>query len=167
MDAVPVGRALDLKKPATGKIYLPDPEGDPTLVRGTGTTFDEPNFQVGGLLALPTVNNEAANAEIKEILGPAEIRLKKPFKGAVAMRQLTGQDVRDTNGEVLDRPVDKKVTKQFDGIKFSVAPHVDQSAVYSSVFQKLKDGGCIGIFPEGGSHDRTELLPLKGEYRRS
>lgn len=23
------------------------------------------------------------------------------------------------------------------------------------------DGGCIGIFPEGGSHDRTDLLPLK------
>ncbi len=23
-------------------------------------------------------------------------------------------------------------------------------------------GGAIGIFPEGGSHDRTELLPLKG-----
>ena len=33
--------------------------------------------------------------------------------------------------------------------------------MYSSVYQKLKDGGCIGIFPEGGSHDRTDLLPLK------
>ncbi|THH06772.1 hypothetical protein EW145_g3859 [Phellinidium pouzarii] len=27
--------------------------------------------------------------------------------------------------------------------------------------RRLKDGGCIGIFPEGGSHDRTDLLPLK------
>lgn len=33
--------------------------------------------------------------------------------------------------------------------------------MYSSVYQKLSDGGCIGIFPEGGSHDRTDLLPLK------
>jgi glycerol-3-phosphate O-acyltransferase/dihydroxyacetone phosphate acyltransferase len=33
--------------------------------------------------------------------------------------------------------------------------------MYSSVYQKLKEGGCIGIFPEGGSHDRTDLLPLK------
>ncbi|KAG9632258.1 hypothetical protein KCU64_g14366, partial [Aureobasidium melanogenum] len=32
--SVPVGRALDLKKPAKGKIYLPDPEGDPTLIKG-------------------------------------------------------------------------------------------------------------------------------------
>jgi glycerol-3-phosphate O-acyltransferase/dihydroxyacetone phosphate acyltransferase len=33
--------------------------------------------------------------------------------------------------------------------------------MYGSVYQKLTEGGCIGIFPEGGSHDRTDLLPLK------
>lgn len=33
--------------------------------------------------------------------------------------------------------------------------------MYTSVYQKLIDGGCVGIFPEGGSHDRTDLLPLK------
>jgi glycerol-3-phosphate O-acyltransferase/dihydroxyacetone phosphate acyltransferase len=38
---------------------------------------------------------------------------------------------------------------------------VDQSRVYNAVFQALKHGQCIGIFPEGGSHDRTDLLPLK------
>ena len=26
---------------------------------------------------------------------------------------------------------------------------------------KLREEGTIGIFPEGGSHDRTDLLPLK------
>ncbi len=29
------------------------------------------------------------------------------------------------------------------------------------LFEKLRKGGTIGIFPEGGSHDRTQLLPLK------
>ena len=33
--------------------------------------------------------------------------------------------------------------------------------MYSKVYTKLREGGCIGIFPEGGSHDRTDLLPLK------
>lgn len=50
--------------------------------------------------------------------------------------------------------------------------------MYTSVYSKLKEGGCIGIFPEGahsssflrnrcadnctgGSHDQTDLLPLK------
>ena len=44
---------------------------------------------------------------------------------------------------------------------FKVFPKVDQSQVYESVWQHLSNGNCIGIFPEGGSHDRTDLLPLK------
>lgn len=38
---------------------------------------------------------------------------------------------------------------------------MDQSQVFSSVWNELKDGKCLGIFPEGGSHDQTDLLPLK------
>ena len=30
-----------------------------------------------------------------------------------------------------------------------------------SVPRPLRNGQCLGIFPEGGSHDRTDLLPLK------
>lgn len=53
--------------------------------------------------------------------------------------------------------------------------------MYSEVYKKFSEGGCIGIFPEGergwqgyfghtltvnsflsgGSHDRTDFLPLK------
>ncbi|KAI6899954.1 hypothetical protein KC334_g8886, partial [Hortaea werneckii] len=39
VQSVSVGRALDSKKPAQGKIYLPHPENDPTLVHGRGTDF--------------------------------------------------------------------------------------------------------------------------------
>ncbi|KAH0383829.1 glycerol-3-phosphate O-acyltransferase, partial [Aureobasidium melanogenum] len=153
--SVPVGRALDLKKPAKGKIYLPDPEGDPTLIKGVDTDFENKEvYMVGGVLALPSFKNKFANTEIKEILGPNEIRLKKPFSGNVALRQLTGQEIKDEKA-------DAKLTEGFEGTNFEIAPHVDQGEVYSAVFQKLHDGGCIGIFPEGGSHDRTELLPLK------
>ncbi|KAI5362029.1 Putative phospholipid/glycerol acyltransferase [Septoria linicola] len=152
--SVPVGRALDMKKPAEGKIYLPDPEGDPCLIRGTGTDFTSGQFMKSGLLVLPSVQNEAANSEIEEVISATEIRLKKPFKGDVALKQLTGQPL---NGSEKSDSSDAK----FEGIKFSVAPHVDQSHVYNDVFSHLHRGGCIGIFPEGGSHDRTELLPLK------
>jgi len=38
---------------------------------------------------------------------------------------------------------------------------VDQGKVFGRVFTGMKEGACIGIFPEGGSHDRTDLLPLK------
>ena len=47
------------------------------------------------------------------------------------------------------------------GSTFKVVPHLDQNAVYSAVHQRLFDGGSVGIFPEGGSHDQPELLPLK------
>lgn len=33
--------------------------------------------------------------------------------------------------------------------------------MYAQVYKRLQEGGSIGIFPEGGSHDRTDLLPLK------
>lgn len=135
--AVPVGRALDSTKPAQGTISLS--EEDPLILRGNGTNFEH-EAMVGGLVVLPSVDGTAANAEIADIINKAELRLKKPFTGETASRQLSG------------------------GIKYKLAPKVDQSLVYDAVFDRLSTGGCVGIFPEGGSHDRTELLPLKGLF---
>jgi len=154
--SVPVGRALDLKKAAKGKIYLPDPDNDPTLIKGTDVNFKSEQFMPGGLIVLPSVNNSAANTEIEEIVSETELRLKKPFKGDVAYKQLTGKPVQND-----DQPNGQVEGKSFEGTPFQVAPHVDQGQVYDAVFQRIRSGGCIGIFPEGGSHDRTDLLPLK------
>ncbi len=33
--------------------------------------------------------------------------------------------------------------------------------MFSYVEEALANGKCLGIFPEGGSHDNTDLLPLK------
>lgn len=161
--AVPVARGLDSTKAATGKIFLPDPVNSPKLIRGTGTRFDK-EAQVGGLLVLPSVNGTAANAEILEIHGPEEICLKNAFKGAVTLWQLTGRDDITEEGkfENGDAGEDKVLLGDFTGISFKTAPKVDQTMVYDAVFERLDTGGCVGIFPEGGSHDRTELLPLKG-----
>ena len=153
MGSVPVGRALDMAKPGSGTIALPSPRGDPTLVRGRGTKFEK-EAEKGGLLVLPTVNGTAANAEIAEILGPEEIRLKREFKGDDALRQLTGH----AEGGVAEIAA---VAGDFGGTAYKTAPKVDQTKVYDAVFARLQKGGCVCIFPEGGSHDRTELLPLK------
>lgn len=158
--AVPVGRALDLVKPGSGTIYLPDPINDPLLVRGIGTKFEGKQVQVGGLLVLPTLEGTAANTEIAEVISDEELRLKKPFKGRNAMIQLTGRDDIEEDGKFRDQSV--KGTKEgFGGSKYKTAPKVDQTQVYDAVFDRLSGGGAVGIFPEGGSHDRTELLPLK------
>lgn len=53
------------------------------------------------------------------------------------------------------------VEKGFDNLEFKVIPKVDQAALYKEVTKSLTEGTCICLFPEGGSHDRPDLLPLK------
>jgi glycerol-3-phosphate O-acyltransferase/dihydroxyacetone phosphate acyltransferase len=56
---------------------------------------------------------------------------------------------------------DNKVFDTNSPVSFDILKHVNQQVVFAKVLDKLATGGCIGIFPEGGSHDRTDLLPLK------
>lgn len=48
--------------------------------------------------------------------------------------------------------------------EFKIAPHVDQTAVYDEVYHHLNNHECVTVFPEGGSHDRSEMLPLKAGF---
>ncbi|KAI0026194.1 Sucrase/ferredoxin-like-domain-containing protein [Xylariomycetidae sp. FL0641] len=158
--SVPVGRAQDKAKPAKGLIYLPDPVNDPTLIRGIGTDFEK-EAEVGGMIFLPSVKGQSGSSvDIAKILGPEEIRTKRAFKGKVPIQQLTGREDIDSEGKLVNKEV-KGPRDGYEGTKFKLAPHIDQTEVYKAVFNRLKNGGCVGIFPEGGSHDRTELLPLK------
>lgn len=142
MGALPVTRAMDNIKPGEGQIFLPNPESDPTLVRGKGTNFTDPMFMERGTLILPKVNQDAPEQQmIAEIVGPEELRLKAPFKKFAR-----------------DHPLYDSLRT---GTSFKVAPHIDQSQMFDAVYRGLESGGCIGIFPEGGSHDRPRLLPLK------
>ena len=45
--------------------------------------------------------------------------------------------------------------------QFFYAPKTNQTAVYESVNISLMNNQSIGLFPEGGSHDRPGLLPMK------
>lgn len=158
--AVPVGRAQDSAKPASGTIYLPDPIGDPTLVRGYGTRFDR-EAEVGGGIFLPSVKGKTgSNVDIAQIIGPEELRIRRPLKGRLPMQQLTGRDDIDEDGNFTNKE-HRGCAAGYQGTEFKTAPHIDQSKVFEAVFARLRSGGCVGIFPEGGSHDRTELLPLK------
>ncbi|KAJ1327959.1 glycerol-3-phosphate O-acyltransferase [Microdochium nivale] len=160
MGSVPVGRAQDKAKPAKGLIYLPDPVNDPTLIRGVGTDFEK-EAEVGGMIFLPSAKGQSGTSvDIAKILGPEEIRIKRAPQGKLAMVQLTGRDDIDAEGKLMN-PQRMGTGDGYGGTKYKVAPHIDQTEVYQAIFDRLQNGGCVGIFPEGGSHDRTELLPLK------
>jgi len=63
----------------------------------------------------------------------------------------------------IDAPVDPEDMgdDMTDKTPYSLQPFVDQSAMFDQVTESLLRGGTIGIFPEGGTHDGTQLLPLK------
>ena len=72
--------------------------------------------------------------------------------------------ISDTEGILSEEPGEQsplQETCQSDWVNYDILEYVDQSNVFSAAHSALKDGRCIGIFPEGGSHDNTDLLPLK------
>lgn len=148
MGALPVQRAMDLAKEGEGRIYLPDPVNKPLQLRGIGTDFTASLSNGRCSLYLPTINGESHRLDVAEIQGPGSLSLKSPVVHPDAIFQLTGMTTPNTS--------------DFQGSKYKIVPRLDQSKVYNAVHHCLEDGGCVGIFPEGGSHDRTKLLPLKG-----
>ncbi|PFH54384.1 hypothetical protein AMATHDRAFT_135688 [Amanita thiersii Skay4041] len=146
MDSIPVSRAADSAKPGTGQIWISSE--DPCLVQGEGTKFlseFSPRMQV----MLPRSVNSVV-AEVSEVISDTELRIKREFggesgKGTARIREKLAEIKKDG----------------INGLEFKALPFLDQSEMYRHVYDCLKKGGAIGIFPEGGSHDRTDLLPLK------
>ncbi|KAI1295154.1 hypothetical protein EDD11_007960 [Mortierella claussenii] len=135
MNAIPVERPQDLAKAGSGTIRLLDRYGDPLRITGVNTRFLK-ELMVGDQISLP---KDVGTSAVVEILSDTELIIKKEFKELKALELLTS------------------VT----GSKYKCMPHMDQSNVYKTVFERLNAGHCVGIFPEGGSHDRAEMLPLK------
>lgn len=130
--SIGVVRAQDNLKLAKGKIRV-DPDNYQRII-GTNTEFTK--FHQKGLIGLP---KSLGNVEVDSIVSDTELILRKEFK--------------------MQKPEVKATL--LNGTAFKYAPKVNQSRVYHNVFEHLAHDQCIGIFPEGGSHDRTDLLPLK------
>ncbi|KAJ3539417.1 hypothetical protein NM688_g6363 [Phlebia brevispora] len=146
MSSIPVSRAADGAKEGTGRVTISDE--DPCLVKGYDTKFLS-EFKPKMQIMLPKTVNYAL-AEVVEVISDTELRIKKEFggesgKGTARVRE----KLKELEAEGVE------------GLEFKRLPHVDQAEMYHYVYECLRHGGCIGIFPEGGSHDRTDLLPLK------
>ncbi|KAI8319440.1 hypothetical protein GQ54DRAFT_265292, partial [Martensiomyces pterosporus] len=132
---IPVERQQDLAKVGSGKIKLDDRYSEPTLITGVGSKFTQ-ELKPGAKIMLP---KNAAQAKIVEIISDTQVRIAKEMKELSALELLT----------------------QPEGTAYKVVPHVDQDQMYRAVYERFNKGECVGIFPEGGSHDRTQMLPLK------
>ncbi|KAG5458038.1 MAG: hypothetical protein BJ554DRAFT_1819 [Olpidium bornovanus] len=108
----------------------------PTHIVGVGTAFRE-QLSERDSIALP---KNLGSAEIFEIISDTELVLKKDL-------------TKDL--QVLE------VLTSSEGSAYKCLPYIDQGDMYRTVYDRLNAGECVGIFPEGGSHDRYEMLPLK------
>ncbi|KAI0741849.1 hypothetical protein C8Q80DRAFT_1274206 [Daedaleopsis nitida] len=141
MGGIPVVRAADEAQAGAGQITLS--EEDECLVLGHGTKFTSeftPKMQIK--LAKSAGSSVA---QVVDVLSDTQLRIGKAFPGIAKIREKIGE--AQAAGK--------------DGLSYQRLPYVDQNAMFQNVYRCLDDHGAIGIFPEGGSHDRTDLLPLK------
>jgi len=136
MGVVPVKRAQDDAKKGRGRISLQEitiEDEKRILVQGTdGTKFTQ------------------------ELVRGDKIR---PPGTAVAFKVL---EVKSDEQVILDgSDLPEDLVLPTEPVTFDVLKKVDTKIVFEKVLEKLANQGAVGIFPEGGSHDRTELLPLK------
>ncbi|KAH8551722.1 hypothetical protein BGW37DRAFT_310852 [Umbelopsis sp. PMI_123] len=133
--AIPVIRPQDLAKPGQGRIQLLNTKTDPLRITGIDTKFTK-ELQPKYSIVLP---KNVAQMEVVQVISDTEILIKKEVKELKGLALLTSPE----------------------GSAYKCIPHVEQDSVYKVVHDELNNNQCITIFPEGGSHDRAEMLPLK------
>ncbi|TCD69725.1 hypothetical protein EIP91_006492 [Steccherinum ochraceum] len=140
--SIPVRRAQDETQAGTGKICLsPD---DPCLVLGENTHFTSEIKPRMSILLPKSVSS--LSAEVVEVISETQLRVKKEF----------GND-KGTNTALVQEKLEASHGR---GLDFKIMPSIKQDDMYRHVYECMRAGGSIGIFPEG-NHDRTDLLPLK------
>lgn len=138
---VPVARAADNAKLGTGTICLS--ETDSCLVLGIDTKFTT-EFTPRMQILLGKVYNHSI-AEVVEVISDTQLRIKQEFKG--------GNE--PTTALLKAKAASFRAANQHTGIEFKILPYINQQEMYRYVYERLKQGGSIGIFPEGPCSLRT------------
>ena len=133
---IPTVRPIDHRKKGKGKIV----DINDSVISGSGTTFTT-EFKVGDFIRIYQIKYEFV---VAEIIDDAHIKVKIP------------SELEDPKNDH-----DKNWKKRLYHREYDCMPKLDQSVVHKSAVDTLLKNEAIGIFPEGGSHDQTQLLPLK------
>ncbi|RHZ01610.1 hypothetical protein DYB37_010604 [Aphanomyces astaci] len=137
MGCLPIVRPQDAVVTGVGRVYMDSSSTKSHVLVGEGTSFTR---DIG-----PGDQVRANGKVVKDSGAPVKV-----------------ETVLDDTHLVLASPlVDRAGTVVTSATAFGIFKKVDQSTTFTEVYTALKRGQCVGIFPEGGSHDRTDLLPLK------
>ena len=134
MGSIPVERGQDQKTDGEGRVS--------SIFGSDLFTFSAPRERLRGIL------NQGAKFSVK-------------FEGRDQI--LTVKEIYDDAGSVSVSCMEKISTSySVENATFQIFPKMENAKMYEAVFEALKQGSCIGIFPEGGSHDNVgKLLDLK------
>jgi glycerol-3-phosphate O-acyltransferase/dihydroxyacetone phosphate acyltransferase len=136
MNAVPVIRPQDVPLSiGTGNLVNMDPcakTGAANVVSGVGTKFTQ--LAQGDVITWATPSGGKCSAQIFQVIDDTTVAVTTPI----------------AENDRVKVPTPFKYSKR-----------IDQSEMYAQVYNTLGKGDAIAIFPEGGSHDRTSLQPLK------
>lgn len=174
--SIPVVRPQDTAKRGLGKVRF---EGLRLLGQGTSfTTLKKGDKLRPGRSAnaykIKTVLSDT-EAELGEELGEAspldevvcQVHLRSHSKesstASVSAAAASVATAPATTATVINSNISAAVSRDPEDcwVDFDILEFIDQGKVFEKVHSALAQGSCIGIFPEGGSHDNTDLLPLK------
>ncbi|ORX61488.1 hypothetical protein DM01DRAFT_1342469 [Hesseltinella vesiculosa] len=111
-----------------------DPDNDPLTIRGQGTKFTQ-DIHMRDFI----IFGRNRKFHVATVLSDTECQVT----------------------HAMTIPADEREPQ---GYSYRIAPHIDQTTVYNEVNSYLYNNECITIFPEGGSHDRPDMLPLKAGF---
>ena len=158
-EAIPVERSADLAFSGMGRIWL-SPE-DCVTVLGSGPRFAE-QVRPGDSLAV----DGREPAVVQSVQSDESLTLKRPWRAPENVASEGGHDASggaESSGDAAggEGLVAEDVLASGEWCEFKVHPHVDQTGMFDAVIEALRQGRAVGIFPEGGSHDRPSLLPFR------
>lgn len=142
--------AVSMKRRAVGAMgramkAIPVVRPQDLAVPGAGTIYGSAFCLLGTGTAF--LSAAAPGGAVVFSLGPDKVHL------------VIGSIVSDT--EIALKDAMPRALDVDAAVKFKLVPKVDQSSLFGGCWDLLHRGRCLGIFPEGGSHDRTDLLDIK------
>lgn len=170
LGVVPVKRAQDDATPGSGRIEYDRPAAamvaaaSKTVAAGEGKTGDGGTDGGGTSADDPeTIEFEVRGIDTKFM---TELHVGDKIRPsgtafAVKVKQIVSADRIVVDGTGMPPEFPFPSAKDKGAIPYDILKHTPLDVVFSKVLDRLAAGGAVGIFPEGGSHDRTDLLPLK------
>lgn len=141
INAIPVKRPEDDKKKGKGKLCFISER----RIKGSEEVFEGTSLESYLSYSVMIINdsNQFRICRISHIIDRFTFEIEEP-------------SIKEKDGFQFQAKDNKEIL--FD---FYLLPKIDNSYLFKEAFEILKKNGCICIFPEGTSHDQSNLIKLK------